>query len=242
MRRISVPTCRRPTSMPCRRSRSRSMRLPANGCSRCNSSMRRISARSRWAHRLGVVVHRAAADAQQLGLALDRQFVVTVDHRFALSSPALLSAPSKKSFSSVNCPILACSALRSTGGARPGAAGRRRRRQRAPATGASTRSPGSGGRRASARSRQSSCRRAKASTATLALNAGEWFRRGLLLICSAPVISGSILAHRSSLSTFSRVQFCAATSPRAAASLWAWEFEALIGRISRRWCVSAGLD
>jgi hypothetical protein len=34
--------------------------------------------------------------------------VLTVDHRFALSNPALVSAPSKKSFSSVNSPILAC--------------------------------------------------------------------------------------------------------------------------------------
>ena len=33
----------------------------------------------------------------------------TVDHRFALSNPALVSAPSKKSFSSVSSPILACS-------------------------------------------------------------------------------------------------------------------------------------
>jgi hypothetical protein len=35
--------------------------------------------------------------------------VLTVDHRFALSNPALLSAPSKKSFSSVSSPIFACS-------------------------------------------------------------------------------------------------------------------------------------
>ena len=38
--------------------------------------------------------------------------MLTVDHRFALSNPALLSAPSKKSFSSVSSPILACSRLR----------------------------------------------------------------------------------------------------------------------------------
>ncbi|MFO0145606.1 MAG: hypothetical protein ACK54C_09840, partial [Betaproteobacteria bacterium] len=48
----------------------------------------------------------------------------------------------------------------------------------------------------------------------LALNAGEWFRRGRLLMCCSPANTGSILAHRSSLSTFSRVQFCAATSLR----------------------------
>src|ERR1700757_4957074 len=33
----------------------------------------------------------------------------SVDHRLALNSPALLSAPSKKSFSSVSSPIFACS-------------------------------------------------------------------------------------------------------------------------------------
>jgi hypothetical protein len=31
-------------------------------------------------------------------------------------------------------------------------------------------------------------------------------------MCCSPANTGSILAHRSSLSTFSRVQFCAATS------------------------------
>src|SRR4051795_13476697 len=40
----------------------------------------------------------------------------TVDHRLALSRPALLSAPDKKSFSSVSSPIFACSSFRSTGG------------------------------------------------------------------------------------------------------------------------------
>jgi hypothetical protein len=36
-----------------------------------------------------------------------------INHRFGLSKPALMSAPSKKSFSRANCPILACSVLRS---------------------------------------------------------------------------------------------------------------------------------
>ncbi|KGW80977.1 hypothetical protein Y048_4317 [Burkholderia pseudomallei MSHR456] len=40
----------------------------------------------------------------------------TVNHRFALSSPALPSASDKKLFSSVNCPIFACSVFTSTGG------------------------------------------------------------------------------------------------------------------------------
>src|SRR5246127_2986925 len=62
------------------------------------------------------VVHAAAADLQNLRLLGDRQVVLTVDHRFALSNPALVSAPSKKSFSSVNSPILACSDFTSTAG------------------------------------------------------------------------------------------------------------------------------
>src|SRR3954454_21122806 len=63
-------------------------------------------------HRARQVV--ATADAQNLRLLGDRQIVLTVDHRFALSNPALVSAPSKKSFSSVSSPILACSDFTST--------------------------------------------------------------------------------------------------------------------------------
>src|ERR1051325_8956758 len=62
------------------------------------------------------VVDAAAADAQNLRLFGNRQVVLTVDHRFALSNPALVSAPSKKSFSSVSSPILACSDFTSTVG------------------------------------------------------------------------------------------------------------------------------
>src|SRR6185312_14181390 len=62
------------------------------------------------------VVDAAAADAQNLGLLADRQVVSAVDHRFALSNPALVSAPSKKSFSSVSSPILACSDFTSIAG------------------------------------------------------------------------------------------------------------------------------
>src|SRR5438876_4036026 len=66
------------------------------------------------------IVDAATADVQSLRLLGDRQIVRTVDHRLALSSPALLSAPSKKSFSSVSSPILACSDFTSTaGGAAP---------------------------------------------------------------------------------------------------------------------------
>ena len=38
----------------------------------------------------------AAADAQKLSLLADRRIVRAIDHRFALSNPALVSAPSKK--------------------------------------------------------------------------------------------------------------------------------------------------
>src|SRR6266581_5710267 len=71
-------------------------------------------------HRPRQVVDAAAADAKNLGLPNDRQIVPAVDHRFALSNPALVSAPSKKSFSSVNSPILACSDFTSTAGAAGG--------------------------------------------------------------------------------------------------------------------------
>jgi hypothetical protein len=67
-------------------------------------------------HRTRQVVHRAARDADDLGLLRDAQLMITVDHRLAFSNPALLSAPSKKSFSKVSSPILACRAFTSTGG------------------------------------------------------------------------------------------------------------------------------
>src|SRR5665213_1238368 len=58
-------------------------------------------------NRSGQVIDAATTDVQGLRLLAQRQSVLTVDHRFALSKPALLSAPSKKSFSSVNSPIFA---------------------------------------------------------------------------------------------------------------------------------------
>jgi hypothetical protein len=60
-------------------------------------------------HRARQVVDAATADVQSFHLFRDCQVMLTVDHRFAFSNPALLSAPSKKSFSSVRSPILACS-------------------------------------------------------------------------------------------------------------------------------------
>src|SRR6266478_3968108 len=61
------------------------------------------------AHQPWQVVNTATADAQDLRLLCDRKIMLTVDHRFALSNPALVSAPSKKSFSNVSSPIFACS-------------------------------------------------------------------------------------------------------------------------------------
>ena len=55
------------------------------------------------------VVHGPPAETQQLGLARYWQLMLSVDHGFAPSNPALLSAPAKKSNSSACCPILACS-------------------------------------------------------------------------------------------------------------------------------------
>src|ERR1700730_15377773 len=63
------------------------------------------------------VINAATAEFQRLCLPRDRQIVLLVDHRFALSMPTLLSAPSQKSFSSVNSPIFAWSDFKSTAGA-----------------------------------------------------------------------------------------------------------------------------
>src|SRR5690349_7162559 len=68
-------------------------------------------------HRARLVIHAAAAQPQQLRLPHQRQRVPAVDHRFALSSPALPSAPDKKSFSSVSSPIMACNVSTSPAGA-----------------------------------------------------------------------------------------------------------------------------
>ena len=67
-------------------------------------------------HQLWHIVEAPAADVQRFGLLRQWQIMLAVDHRFALSKPALLSALSKKSFSSVNSPILACNDLMSTSG------------------------------------------------------------------------------------------------------------------------------
>src|SRR4051794_16948025 len=67
-------------------------------------------------HRSGQVVDAATTDPERFGLLGDRQIMGAVDHRFALSRPALLSAPDKKSLVSVSSPILACNVFTSTAG------------------------------------------------------------------------------------------------------------------------------
>src|SRR5467141_266457 len=67
-------------------------------------------------HRAWQIVDAATADVQSFRLLGDGQVVRGLDHRFALSKPALPSAPSKKSFSSVSSPILACSDFTSIAG------------------------------------------------------------------------------------------------------------------------------
>jgi hypothetical protein len=67
-------------------------------------------------YRARQIVDAATADVQSFRLLADGQIVRGLDHRFALSKPALPSAPSKSSFSSVSSPILAYSDFTSTAG------------------------------------------------------------------------------------------------------------------------------
>jgi hypothetical protein len=71
-------------------------------------------------NRAGGVAEHPPADAERLGLFRQRQGMLTVNHRFALGNPALVSAPAKKSFVSVNSPIFAWSSFTSTAGGASG--------------------------------------------------------------------------------------------------------------------------
>ena len=61
------------------------------------------------------IIDTATANPQNFSLLGEREFMSTVNHRFTLSNPALVSVPSKKSFSRVSSPILACSIFISIG-------------------------------------------------------------------------------------------------------------------------------
>src|SRR5215470_13341636 len=126
------------------------------------------------------VVHAAAADFQNLRLLGDRQVVLTVDHRFALSNPALVSAPSKKSFSSVSSPILACSVLTSISGVEDLAPEPDANTSVAPSRSWSFHADIWLGWTSNCSANCASVRSPLiAASATFALNAGVWFRRGL---------------------------------------------------------------
>src|SRR3978361_2333324 len=85
-------------------------------------------------HGLWFVVQAAPEEPQQGRLACQRQVVGPIDHRFALSRPALLSAPDKKSFSKVSSPILAWSVFTSMAGAASDAVPRAPKRPEAAST------------------------------------------------------------------------------------------------------------
>src|SRR5215207_6444584 len=144
-----------------------------------------------------------------------------VDHRFALGhTPALPSACSKKSLAKVSSPILACSVFTSTGGFAAAAFS-------APNTPA-----------APSRScafhwviwlgcTSNCCANSarvfsplKAARATLALKAGEWFRRGLLLIASPVQQPLWLLSGRNS--TYPAVQISRASSDEMELSRTTW--------------------
>jgi hypothetical protein len=117
-------------------------------------------------HRPRQIINAAAANPQNFRLLRDRQIVPAVDHRFSLSNPALVSVPSKKSFSSVSSPILLCSDFTSSAGA-AGAMPPGPKTPEAPQCSASwaiVRSP------------------LTVASATFALKAGVWFRCGRLFM------------------------------------------------------------
>ncbi len=168
------------------------------------------------ADRLGQVVDRPPADVEQAGLTCDAKFVVTVDHGFALRNPALVSALSKKSFSSASWPILACSGARFTGSDRGPAS------KTSAARSSNCRSHsviwfGCSSNCSHSSARVLSARRA--ARATRALNVELWVRRVRCPDAFFFTIRNSFLPDRirsgliPRVSTYSAVQIVGATSP-----------------------------
>src|SRR5262245_24813715 len=140
---------------------------------------RKIASRDRTR----LVVEAAAADPEHSRLLGQRKIVVAVNHRFALSNPALVSAPSKKSFSSVSSPILACSVLTSISGVEDLAPEPDANTSVAPSRSWSFHADIWLGWTSNCSANCASVRSPLiAASATFALNAGVWFRRGLLLM------------------------------------------------------------
>ena len=75
--------------------RTRRFELPARRRASCCRSASPIFAVARARERTRLVIDRAPADVQNVRLAGNREIMRSVDHRFALSRPALVSTPSK---------------------------------------------------------------------------------------------------------------------------------------------------
>jgi hypothetical protein len=141
---------------------------------------------------------------------LDRQLVLAVDHLLALSNPALVSTPSKKSFSRVNWPIFACSVFPSTAASAGSAFASPPKTPAAPSSywlfhGVIWLACTSNCCANSVRGFSPS----HAARATFALNAAVWFRRERLLMPSP--VSGHLRPVQTRPSTFPWVQFSRAT-------------------------------
>src|SRR4051812_517869 len=136
-------------------------------------------------HRSGQVVDAATTDPERFGLLGDRQIMGAVDHRFALSRPALLSAPDKKSLVSVSSPILACNVFTSTAGVAGSDLGSDPNTPAAPSRSCAFQAViWLGWASNCCASSASVFSPLTAAKATFALKAGVWFRRGRLLIVS----------------------------------------------------------
>ena len=162
-------------------------------------------------HGAGVVIQAATAEPQQLRLPCQRQVMAPLDHRFALNSPALPSAPDKKSFSSVSSPIFACSVFRSTLGAPSLAVEPEPNNPEAPSSSCAFQAvTWVGCTSYSCASSASVFSPLIAANATLALNAGLWFRRVRLDMSAPDPRQSSPRSGRKS--TYRTVQICPATS------------------------------
>src|SRR5713226_2103332 len=162
-------------------------------------------------HRPDPVVEAASAQLQERRLPGQRKLVLTVDHRFALSMPALLSAPDKKSFSSASSPILACSVFKSTAGVASAPAAPEPNTAAAPSSNCAFQFViWFGCTSNSCASSANVFSPLMAANATFALNAGVWFRRARRVIFPPDMRRSSPPSGRKS--TYPTVQILRASS------------------------------
>jgi hypothetical protein len=195
----------------------------SNGKSRCNSSIGCMTARPAADTGRGRESTRPRRMFSAFACPGGQQCMGTADHRFALSRPALPSAPSKKSFSSVSPPVLAGRDFQSTAGA----AGSGRAAAPAPPAAPSRSCAFHWGwaevakgsvkrrlmdnRRVDIELRRHTGQRLLAfdrSQSHFRLTAGAWFRRGRLLIVSPALRPFWPVSGRNS--TYPAVQVCQA--------------------------------